>query len=235
MDRNPDVGNPIHTRSRLPAPLRLLSFWLGLPVLLFLLWCWRDSMTHRAALNRPHGIPFSMLWPPMDPKEILPAPSSIASVDLDLKMPDLEIPSFGESGTSPPYYDSSIPSSQQMPLAPHRSPPIRPDNFYRSAARTMMQPYYSFGSKEGVVWLSSWISPDFPALPGWSYTMERSSGSWFPAPEWTRNERLQSDTLRIPYWVIIAAYALGWLPFLIWRASRLKRRLATMVPAVPTP
>lgn len=36
-----------------PKPLhRSLSFWLGLPGLLFLLWSWHDSMTHDAGIFR---------------------------------------------------------------------------------------------------------------------------------------------------------------------------------------
>jgi hypothetical protein len=51
-------------KARLPRFLRLRSFWLGLPAFLFLLWAWRDSMTHVAALHREHGNPTEILWPP---------------------------------------------------------------------------------------------------------------------------------------------------------------------------
>lgn len=36
-----------------PRPIyRSMSFWLGLPGLLFLLWTWRDSLTHVAGIHR---------------------------------------------------------------------------------------------------------------------------------------------------------------------------------------
>lgn len=98
-----------------------------------------------------------------------------------------------------------------------------------------MQPYHSIGSKEGVIWFSSWISPSTPRMPGWSYTTQPSSGTWFPAPEWKRNESLHSSTLRIPYWPVISLYALCWLAVLKWRGRRLKKGLAPMAVPVPSP
>jgi hypothetical protein len=218
------------------SPLRLLSFWLGLPVLLFLLWAWSDSMRHSAVLNLAHGKTFNMVWPPVDPMEKLPglpAPP-IAPAEPDFELPRLEVPSFGDLKADPPYYNPSIPSSQQMPLLPIRNRALLPDDLYRSARTQRMQPYYSIGSKEGVVWLSSWISPEMPKPAVSSYLPELSSGTWFPALEQTHNERLQSSTLRIPYWMILSAYALGWLAVLAWRGARQKKRLALMEAAVPS-
>ena len=45
---------------------RLVSFWLGLPVLIFLIWAWHDSMRHALVLNWKHGSPVRMLWPPVE-------------------------------------------------------------------------------------------------------------------------------------------------------------------------
>jgi hypothetical protein len=81
---------------RLPAPLRLLSFWLGLPTFLFLFWIWRDSMLHAAALHREHGNTFVMRWPPVEAKVDLPAAleDSVAGSASSLQLPSLEVPSL---------------------------------------------------------------------------------------------------------------------------------------------
>ena len=38
-------------------PFRSLAFWLGLPGLLFLLWAWADSMSHRSGLHVDKVLP----------------------------------------------------------------------------------------------------------------------------------------------------------------------------------
>lgn len=215
---------------RPPHFWRLLSFWLGLPVLLFLLWAWGDSIRHAAALNRKHGTAFSMVWPPVDPKEALSpqAPPVTMPEERNFELPKLEVPSFGDFKAEPPYYDPGIPSSQQMPLLPHRNHPLTHDYSHRLGQTQRMQSYYSIGSKEGVVWLSSWISPEMPRPAAWSYVPEPSSGTWFPALERTRNELLQNSTLRIPYWMIVPVYSLCWPALLMWRGRRRMKQLDLM-------
>lgn len=184
-------------------------------------------MRYSAAFNIQHGKPFSMMWPPINPDQKPPV-SLVPQTELQLDLPSLELGKWEDLGKNTTYFDSSVPEAQQMPLLPHRSNPLLADNLYRSSQMCRMQLYYSLGSKEGVIWLTSWIRPDMPKPAPWSYLPERSTGSWFPALERTRNERLQSSTIRIPYWAILPAYALCWFAFLTWRGRRLRKRLTLM-------
>jgi hypothetical protein len=127
-----------------------------------------------------------------------------------------------------PRYDPELPTSRQLPqVLPYRHKPFTSDP-YRGSSEIRMQPYQSIGSKEGVIWLSAWISPAMSKTAGWSYLPEPSSGSWFPPLERTRNERFQSSTLRIPHWMIISTYTLCWLACMAWRGRRRKKRLGRM-------
>ncbi|WP_035601751.1 hypothetical protein [Haloferula sp. BvORR071] len=211
-----------------------MSLWLGLPVLIFFLWAWRDSMVHSFAFNLKHGKTFVMAWPPLERMPSPATPSVPLAYEPNLDLPSLDVPAWEEFGKEVAYFNSSIPEDKRMPLAPHRPLELRPDDLYRNSNRTAMQPYLGLGSAEGVVWFSSWIAPDFPKTPEWTYLHKFSGAPWFAALEWTHNEQFQIHSLRIPYWAIVSAYTLGWFAFLAWRRRRLRKQLSLMSQDAPS-
>lgn len=208
---------------------RLVSLWLGLPVLAFLLWSWRDSMAHASTLNWARDKPFQMVWPPADPHRLQSARPILSAEDPRLTMPEIEIPSIDSLLTQPSYYDSSVPASEQMPLIPHRNPALNFDNPWQ-AMPSWVQRYLSLGSKGSVIYLSSRIAPT-PRLSSWSYLREPAGGSWFPAAEYSQHTTMQSRTLLLPYWLLLAVLLPVWSLLLLWRARRLSKRLTDLVPA----
>jgi hypothetical protein len=214
----------------LPALVpRLVSLWLGLPVLAFLLWSWRDSMAHAATLNWVQGKPFQMVWPPADPHRLQSARPILSSADTRLTMPEIEVPSIDTLLSQPSYYDASLPASEQMPLKPHRNLPLNFDNPWQ-ATPSWVQRYLSLGSKGSVIYLSTRIVPA-PRIPAWTYLRDQADAPWFPAPEYSHHEAMQSRTLRLPYWLLLTVFLPAWSLLLLWRARRLHKRLSNLTPA----
>ncbi|WP_367873961.1 hypothetical protein [Luteolibacter sp. Populi] len=199
----------------LPAPLRLLSFWLGLPVFLFLLWAWRDSMHHPAAAHWPHGAARLMKWPPVEKPPVLPSFTELDAGLPTFKAPDFNPPAVWETRPSQPPFHSRIGYE-------------RPTN-----SDTTMQPHRSIGSKAGALWISSWIAPKFPPQPQWDYRAETQDGSWFPPLERTTTAITRNTTAWIPYWLLTGLYALAWAALLFWRGRRRRKLLAGVALPVP--
>ena len=192
--------------------MRLLSFWLGLPMFLFLLWAWWDSMHHAAATNWSYGSSFMLLWPPFEPPPQV-RPSA-----------NLELPASGFSR-----FDSTVqdPGIGGFGFSPHYSPPLRFDDAPRSSNMTPMQPYRSIGSKAGSLWISSWITPKSLSKPIWDYRAEAQDGSWFPPLAWTHTAITRNTTAWIPYWLLSGTYTLAWTLLLFWRSRRRIRQRLT--------
>ena len=202
-------------KAAIPAPLRLLSFWLGLPVFLFLLWAWRDSIHHAAVANWAYGKPFVMMWPPFEP----PPDIKIPSLDRELPTPDF------------PKFDLSTTRAEGMSYSPSYSPPHPIIDTPRNSSLTGVVAHRSIGSKAGALWISSWISPSHE--PWWSYRAEPQDGSWFPPCAWKRTEPTRNTTAWIPYWLLTGLYALAWAALLLWRGRRQRKHLADLTLPVP--
>jgi len=194
-------------KATLPGPMRLLSFWLGMPMFLFLLWAWWDSMHHAAATNWSYGSPFTILWPPYQPPpEVRP-------------IADVEVPAMPFSPFDTPAQDPGIGG---MGFRPRYPPPTHFDNAPRVSYPTRMQPYRSIGSKAGSLWISSWIAPK-ASRPRWEYRLEAHDGSWFPPLERSHTAVTRNTTAWIPYWLLSGIYTLAWALLLFWRFRRKKR------------
>ncbi|RYD46732.1 MAG: hypothetical protein EOP83_29150 [Verrucomicrobiaceae bacterium] len=195
--------------------MRLLSFWLGLPVFVFLLWAWWDSMHRAAATNWSYGKTLSLLWPPYQPppkglpiQEIDPTPPQFSPFDTPA-----EDPGIGGMGFRPTYL-----------------PRTRFGSEARVSSQTTMQPYRSIGSKAGSLWISDWIAPKSPPKPRWHYAAEAQDGTWFPPLERSHTAITRNTTTWIPYWLLSGTYTLAWALLLIWRTRR-RRRLSCLMAA----
>jgi hypothetical protein len=227
---------PVVPKKRIPFAFRLVSFWLGLPVLIFVLWAWRDSMMHAAVLNWQHGSPVRMTWPQVD-RYTMPA----------LPLPEIKAPGPipmpnepGISGEASPIKEwnpldevqgfdlTALPQEKRIPLSPHyflHLPKIGHDT--RSAPLpTKVQPYRSLGSKAGSLWASSWVSPDWRRLPAWKYELEAATTGWLPALDWGHSAISRSSTIWIPYWLLTLVYLISWGGLLAWRSRSGRKRLA---------
>lgn len=235
-ESHPSTPAAVPSTDRRPggfSPVRLVSFWLGLPVLIFLIWAWRDSMHHGAVLNWKHGSPVPMTWPPVEKAPAMPL----------LKIAELEPPQLpnapGLSGEASPIsrwnplegaqgFDlTALPQEQRLPLSPYYPPPLPRigDEIRPVSIPTEVQPFRSVGSKAGSIWISSWVSPRWP-LPAWKYEREAATTGWLPALDWGHSAISRSSTLWIPYWLLTLAYLISWGGLLIWRLrSRRKRPL----------
>ena len=197
-------------KASLPVPMRLLSFWLGLPVFVFLLWAWWDSMHHPAATNWSYGKTLSLLWPPYQapPKglpiqEIEQPPAQFSPFDAPA-----EDPGIGGMGFRPTYLPTT-----RFGIEP------------RVSMLTTMQPYRSIGSKAGSLWISDWIAPKSPPKPRWEYRLEKQDGTWFPPLERSHTAITHNTTTWIPYWLLSGSYTLAWSSVLFWRTRR-RRKLS---------
>ncbi len=185
--------------------LRSMSFWLGLPAFLFLVWAWRDSMHRTAAWHIAHGTAFSLRWPPVDTTHF-PRPDTATVPDLEPL--DFDITTLpGELGPL-------------SPVRPHPTPII--DDPFRNSNLTPMHPYRTIGSKEGTLWFSSWISPR--KLSAWQSSLGPNSGTWFPALDWNHTALTRSSTVWIPYWLLAVSYLVAWIPLMTWRVRHRRRR-----------
>jgi hypothetical protein len=239
------VAGIVATNRRAPEfpTFRLVSFWLGLPVLLFLIWAWRDSMQHAAVLNWKHGLPTTMTWPPVEKAPPIMPPSLAIRTPEPLPLPNAP----GPSGESSPIQNwnpledvkgfdlTSLPQEERMPLSPSYFPPLRriSDEARIPSHPTKMQPYRSLGSKAGSVWLSSWLSADWRPLPVWKYQPETSSSGWLSTLDWEHSSLSRSSSLWIPYWLLTLAYLILWSGLLGWRARSRRKHLAQLGIARP--
>jgi hypothetical protein len=228
---------------RIPSPFRLVSFWLGLPVLIFLLWAWRDSMMHAAVLNWQHGSPVQMTWPQVDRYATPSLPPPELEAPGPLPMPNEP----GLSGEANPIelwnpldevgsFDlTALPRENSIPLSPHYFPPLPKNRFEPRLIQrpAKVQPYHSLGSRAGTLWASSWVSPDWRRLPAWKYEPETATTGWFPALDWGHAAISRSSTIWIPYWLLTLAYLIAWGTLLAWRSRSGRKRLARLGIARP--
>ncbi|WP_035608195.1 hypothetical protein [Haloferula sp. BvORR071] len=216
--------------ARLPGILRLTSFGLGLAPLLFLLWAWRDSMIHVAAVHRVHGAAVVMEWPPAElgldllppEDEIQPIPA--AAFDLE------ELSSYRDAGAeiNPPLLKSRWvslePSYSLSGGGLHRK---YPNDWFTKSGQEEIWTYRSAGSKAGALWVSHWRTPQ--AMPPREYRLASAPEieGWFPAPQWGRENLMGDRSLRLPYWLFTAVYAAAWGLLMAWRLrSRRRSELA---------
>ena len=186
-----------------------MSFWLGLPAFLFLLWAWQDSMHRSGAWHIAHGTRFPLRWPPVDTTH-LPKPAPVTAPELDrLDFDITKLP--GELGPL-------------SPIDPHPMPLI--DDPFRSSNLTPMQPYWTLGSKGGALWFSSWISPR--ELPAWNYAPDSAAETWFPPLDWSHESFTRTSTAWIPYWLLTGSYLLAWTALIAWRVRCKRRRFARL-------
>lgn len=215
---------------------RLVSFWLGLPVLIFLIWAWQDSMRHALVLNWQHGSPVRMAWPPVEKAPAMALPKITEPEPLHLpNTPGLSgeaspISRWNPLGEVQGFDLTALPQEQRLPLSPYYPPPlprigdeIRPVSF-----PTKVQPYRSFGSRAGSLWISSWVSPNWRPLPVWKYEREAATTGWLPALDWGHSAISRSSTAWIPYWLIILAFLILWAGFLVWRLRAARKHLKRM-------
>jgi hypothetical protein len=220
---------------------RLVSFWLGLPVLVFLLWAWQDSMRHALVLNWKHGSPVRMVWPPVEkaaaialPKIPEPEPVRLANAP-GLSGEPSPISRWDPLGEVHAFDLTSLPQERSLPFSPYYPPPLRriSDEVRPVSVPTKVQPYGSLGSKAGSLWISSWVSPDWRPLPVWKYEREAATTGWLPALDWGHSAISRSSTVWIPYWLITLAYLICWGTLQSWRIHLLRKRRERMGTAAP--
>ena len=222
---------------------RPVSFWLGLPVLVFLTWAWRDSMHRACVLNWKHGSPVAMVWPPVEKDAAVTLPLATIEVPEPVQLPNGQ----GISGEASPFgpwnppddvlsFDlTALPQERRMPLSPYYPPPLPKirDEIRPPAFPSKVQPYRSFGSKAGALWISSWVSPGWRPLPVWKSERDAATTAWLPALDWEHSTVSRSSTLWIPYWLLTLAYLIFWGGFLFWRTRVAQKRLKGMGIAPP--
>lgn len=187
-----------------PGFLHYRSFWLGLPVFLFLVWGWVDSVRYDTRANFPHGPVFNKESKTTE-RVYYPDVESLR------KIPDLTIPSFDLS---------AMPSDEgNLPLMPRESPPIRIIDPQLRTTRIPVQRCVSVGNKEGTLWISHWDAPTHPKDP-WRRIKTGGEVPWLATFQYQGGE--SPPTLWLPYWMILAAYTLPWVALILWR-RRLRR------------
>jgi hypothetical protein len=196
--------------------VRSLAFWLGLPVVLFVFWAWRDSMHRSATLHWGHGTPFSLRWPPVDPSR-LQASKATQFPSIDEAMEEIE-------------FDLQTLPGALGPLSPITRPPLRIiDDPFRNSPWTRMHPYHSIGSSGGALWISSWISPR--KLNWWEIKPASSPESGFARLDWSRTQVTHNTTLWIPYWLVAAIATASWIAVVGWSLKRSLRRAMDLEPS----
>lgn len=187
--------------SRIVLP-RLRSFWLGLPILIFLAWCWADSMTYDSRANWLHG-PF------MTKKSKL----------LERDYRNLSLPPPGLLSLDLPSFNLSELPAERLPLSPSNfqfRPIVDPT---LEAPEMQFQRCLSIGNKQGTVWLSDWDSLRF-ASEKWTRLKDNGASTWFPGFQFQSGSEGEATTLWLPHWLLLSGYGAIWGAVMGWRIKR---------------
>ena len=190
--------------------LHYRSFWLGVPIFLFLVWGWVDSVRYDTRANLPHG-------PAIKEMSKLPAPIYYTAPQTYDSQPDLLVPSFDIS---------SVPEDRPpLPLMPYNYTPPKIVDPQMETRQISVQPTISIGNREGAVWISKWNTPDLHK-ERWERLKIAGKPPWVAGFLYQAGE--SAPTLWLPHWLLITAYTLPWAALVYWR--HLRRRV-TLLPA----
>lgn len=190
-----------------PLVLRLRSFWLGLPVFLFIAWGWADSMRHDTRANHPHGPMITRKGKLAEKNYRRSAPESPA-----------RLPGFPGSLSENSGF-SGIPSGG-FPFRPYNPPPSQIIDPVLEAPTVSVQRCISIGNKQGTVWISFWETIPHRMLQTWRRDRIAGTATWFPAFDYQSGSGASARSLWLPHWLLLSAYSVPWAALVVWRRGR---------------
>lgn len=182
--------------------LRLRSFWLGLPIFAFLVWCWVDSMSYDSRANWLSG-PLITRKGKILERVHRPWESFSRQAPV-LPQPSLEL--------------SDLPT-ERLPMSPVETPPLRIVDPLLEAPELRVQRCLSLGNKHGSIWWSVWETPP-DMVQAWKRDKDSAVSTWFPGFQFQAGSEGGTTTLWLPHWLLLTGYGVMWGLLMGWRVKR---------------